>query len=117
MILPIFSKMHIDIILESLIKNDATLNIITNNSILDLIYKNDSDNVFNSLIKENKIQIILADYDLEMFFTSCDNFSSLFLFYDKMLFDDSEMLLIKDEENIKNAKNMFSYFERLAKYQ
>lgn len=52
MILPIFSKMHIDIILESLIKNDATLNIITNNSILDLIYKNDSDNVFNSLIKE-----------------------------------------------------------------
>ena len=84
MILPIFSKMHIDIILESLIKNDATLNIITNNSILDLIYKNDSDNVFNSLIKENKIQIILADYDLEMFFTSCDNFSSLFLFYDKL---------------------------------
>ena len=52
-----------------------------------------------------------------MFFTSCDNFSSLFLFYDKLLFDDSEMLLIKDEENIKNAKNMFSYFERLAKYQ
>lgn len=115
MILPIFSKMYIDIVLKSLIKNDATLNIITNNTILDLIYKNDSDNVFNSLIKENKIQIILVDYDLEMFFTSCDNFSSLFLFYDKMLFDDSEMLLIKDEENIKNAKNMFSYFEYLAK--
>jgi predicted transcriptional regulator len=57
----------------------------------------------------------LADYDLEMFFTSCDNFSSLFLFYDKMLFDESEMLLIKDEENIKNAKSMFSYFKRLAK--
>lgn len=115
MILPIFSKMYIDIVLESLIENDATLNIITNNSILDLIYENDSDNVFKSLIRENKIQIILADYDLEMFFTSCDNFSSLFLFYDKMLFDDSEMLLIKDEENIKNAKNMFSYFEHLAK--
>ncbi|WP_405290450.1 helix-turn-helix transcriptional regulator [Methanobrevibacter sp.] len=115
MILPIFSKMYIDVVLETLIKNDATLNLITNNSILDLIHENDSKNVFNSLIKENKIQIILADYDLEMFFTSCDNFSSLFLFYDKMLFDDSEMLLIKDEENIKNAKNMFSYFEYLAK--
>lgn len=115
MILPIFSKMYIDVVLESLIKNDATLKIITNNSILDLIYENDSNNIFNSLIEEHKIQIILADYNLEMFFTSCDNFSSLFLFYDKMLFDDSEMLLIKDEENIKNAKNMFSYFEYLAK--
>ena len=55
------------------------------------------------------------DYDLEMFFTSCDNFSSLFLFFDKKLFDESEMLLIKDEENIKNAKTMFSYFDYLAK--
>ena len=115
MILPIFSKMHIDIVLESLIRNGATLNIITNNTILDLIHENDTNNVFNSLIKENRIQVILADYDLEMFFTSCDNFSSLFLFYEKMLFDDSEMLLIKDEENLKNAKNMFNYFKRLAK--
>lgn len=32
-----------------------------------------------------------------------------------MLFDESEMLLIKDEENIKNAKTMFSYFDYLAK--
>ena len=115
MILPIFSKMHIDTVLEYLIKNDGVLNIITNKPILDLIYENDSDNVFDSLTKENKIQIILADYDLEMFFTSCDNFSSLFLFYDKMLFDDSEMLLIKDEENIENAKNLFNYFKHLAK--
>ena len=114
MILPIFSKMHIDIILETVIENDATLTIITNKPILDLIYENDSDNVFNSLIKENKIQVILADYDLEMFFTSCDNFSSLFLFYDKQLFDDSEMLLIKDEKNIKDAKNIFNHFEHLT---
>ncbi len=117
MILPIFSKMYIDIILESLIENDATLTLITNKRILDLINENDADNAFDSLIKEGRIQAILADYDLEMFFTSCDNFSSLFLFFDKMLFDDSEMLLIKDEENIKNAKNMFNHLERLAKSQ
>ncbi|WP_462316031.1 transcriptional regulator FilR1 domain-containing protein, partial [Methanobrevibacter sp.] len=114
---PIFSKMYIDIILESLIENDATLTLITNKPILDLINENDADNAFDSLIKEGRIQAILADYDLEMFFTSCDNFSSLFLFFDKMLFDDSEMLLIKDEENIKNAKNMFNHLERLAKSQ
>ncbi len=115
MILPIFSKMYIDIVLESLVKNDATLNIITNKYILDLIYENDSNNIFNSLIKENKIHIILANYDLEMFFTSCDNFSSLFLFYDKMSFDDSEMLLIKDEKNIKNAKTCSTSLSVLPK--
>ena len=116
MILPIFSKMYVDTILESLIKNYATLTILTNKPILDLIYENNSDNIFDSLIKEDKIQIILVDYDLEMFFTSCDNFSSLFLFFDRMLFDDSEMLLIKDEENIKNAKSMFNCLKCLAKY-
>jgi predicted transcriptional regulator len=106
--------MYIDIIVESLIRNDATLTIITNKPILDLIYENDPDNVFDSLIKEDKIHVILANYDLEMFFTSCDNFSSLFLFFDKMSFDDSEMLLIKDEENIKNAESMFNYFKSLT---
>ena len=113
MVLPIFSKMYIDIILESVIKNEATLTVITNAPILDLIHQNDSDGVFDSLVKEGRIETVLADNALEMFFTTCDNFSSLFLFFDKMLFDDSEMLLIKDEENIRNAKNMFNYFKRI----
>ncbi len=114
MILPIFSKMHIDTILKHIIKNDATLILITNRDILDLIYENDHDDVFDSLIKSGRIEVILTSYDLEMFFTSCDNFSCLFLFFDKMLFDDSEMLLIKDEENIKNARNMFNHFKSLS---
>lgn len=116
MILPIFSKMYIDVVLESLIRNDATLTLITNNPILELIHENDSENTFDSLIKEDKIQVILVEDNLEMFFTSCDNFSSLFLFFDEMLFDESEMLLIKDEENIKNAKSMFNHFKCLAEW-
>jgi predicted transcriptional regulator len=113
MVLPIFSKMYIDIILESVIKNGATLTVITNEPILDLIHQNDSEGVFDSLVKEGRIVTVLTDNSLEMFFTTCDNFSSLFLFFDKMLFDDSEMILIKDEENIRNAKNMFKYFKRI----
>ena len=38
-IFPIFSKMYISIILDSLIRNDGILNIITNKSILDLIHE------------------------------------------------------------------------------
>ena len=115
MILPIFSKMCIDVVMESIIKNDATLILITNKTIIDLIHENDSNNKFDSLIKEDKIEVILVDYDLEMFFTSCNNFCSLFLFFDKMLFDETEMLLIKDENDIKNAKGIFNYFKCHAK--
>ena len=111
MLLPIYPNIYMNIILESLIKNNGTLNIITNKAILDLIYENDEDNQFDSLVKEGKINITLTEYNLEMFFTACDNFSSLFLFYDKMLFDDSQMLFITDEENIKNAMNMFNSFK------
>lgn len=110
-IFPIFSKMYISIILDSLIKNDGILNIITKSSILDLIYKNDENGRFNSLVDEGKINVILTDYDLEWFFSACDNFSSLFLFFDRRSFDVSEMLLIKDEEDIKDAINLFNYFK------
>ena len=110
-IFPIFSKMYISIILDSLIKNDGILNIITNKSILDLIYENDAEGRFNSLVKEDRINIVLTDYDIEWFFSACDNFSSLFLFFDRRSFDVSEMLLIKDEGDIKDAINIFNYFK------
>ena len=111
MVLPIFPKIYMNIILESIMRNNATLNIITNKAILDLINENDEDNVFDSLVNDEKINIILTDDDLEMFFTACDNFSSLFLFYDKMSFDDSQMLLVKNEEDIENSMILFNYFK------
>lgn len=103
--------MYISIILDSLIKNDGILNIITNKSILDLIYENDAEGRFNSLVEEDRINIVLTDYDIEWFFSACDNFSSLFLFFDRRSFDVSEMLLIKDEGDIKDAINIFNYFK------
>ena len=102
--------MYISIILDSLIKNNGVLNIITKSSILDLIYENDENDRFRSLVEAERINVILTDYDLEWFFTACDNFSSLFLFFDRRSFDVSEMLLIKDEDDIKEAINIFNYF-------
>ena len=110
-IFPIFSKMYIIIILDSLIKNEGILNIITNKSILDLIHENDDEIRFSSLVDEGRINVFLTDYDLEWFFSACDNFSSLFLFFNGRSFDVSEMLLIKDEDDIKDAVNLFNYFK------
>ena len=110
-IFPIFSKMYISIILDSLIRNDGVLNIITNKSILDLIHENDGEGRFNSLVEEERINVILTDYDFEWFFSACDNFSSLFLFFNERSFDVSEMLLLKDVREIKDAINLFNYFK------
>ena len=110
-IFPIFSKMYISIILDCLIENNGFLNIITKNSILDLIYENDDNDRFRSLMEEGKINVILTDYDLEWFFSACDNFSSLFLFFNERSFDVSEMLLIKDGNEIRDAINLFNYFK------
>lgn len=108
--LPFYSKMYVDLISDVLMKNQAHLNLITNETILDLIYEEDFDNVFDSLVKDGKIDIYLTDYNLELFFTACDNFSSLSLFFDKQLFDDSEMLLIEDEKYIEEALKIFNSF-------
>ena len=83
---------------------------------MDLIYENDDDNHFERLVKEGRINIILTEHDLEMFFTACDNFSSLFLFFDKMQFDDSQMLLVKNEEAIENSMKVFNYFKEELKF-
>ena len=114
-VLPFFSKTYINVILNSLMGNDGVLNIITNDSILDLIHENDNGN-FDSLIGEGKVNIVLTDYDLEFFFTACDNFSALLLFFEHKSFDVSEMLLIKKEEELKNAIILFnSLKEELSK--
>lgn len=111
MVLPIFSRMYMSRILETAAKNDASLTVITNAPILDLIRENDSEGLFASLVKKGRIDIIIADCDLEIFFTACDNFASLFLFFNRNLFDDSEMLLVRDEDGVKNALVMFSDFK------
>lgn len=108
--LPFYSKIYVELILDALLKNGGHLNLITNETILDLIYEEDFENVFDSLVKEGRIDVYLTDYSLELFFTACDNFSSLSLFFDKQLFDDSEMLLIEDRDDIEEALTIFNSF-------
>ena len=95
-ILPVYSKVFINIFVKSLIKNDGTLNLITNEIILDLINENDVEGIFQKLVSEGKINIFLSEKEFKVFFTATDIFSSLFLFFDENHFDDGEMLLTED---------------------
>ena len=95
-VLPVYSKVFINIFVKSLIKNDGILNIITNGIILDLIKENDAEGIFQKLVNEKRINVFLSENDFKVFFTATDVFSSLFLFFDENHFDDGEMLLAED---------------------
>ncbi|AMD17938.1 hypothetical protein TL18_07810 [Methanobrevibacter sp. YE315] len=112
-ILPVYSKVFINIFIKSLIKNDGTLNLITNEIILDLIKENDVEGIFQKLVSEEKINIFISENDFKVFFTATDVFSSLFLFFDENHFDDGEMLLIED--NIENSLALFDSYRDLIK--
>lgn len=110
-ILPVYSKVFINVFVKALVKNDATLNLITNEIILDLIYKNDVEGIFQQLIDKGKINIHLSKNDFKVFLTATDTFSSVFLFFDENHFDDGEMLLIED--NIKDSLALFDSYSDL----
>ena len=111
-ILPVYSKVFINIFVKALTKNDGTLNLITNEIILDLIYKNDVEGIFQQLVDEERINIFLSKNDFKIFLTATDVFSSVFLFFDENHFDDGEMLL--SEDNINDSLALFdSYIDLL----
>ena len=107
-ILPVYSKVFINIFVKSLIRNEGTLTLITNEIILDLINKNDVEGIFQKLVSEGKISIFLTKNDFKVFFTATDVFSSLFLFFDENHFDDGEMLLAED--NIADSLALFDAY-------
>lgn len=110
-ILPVYSKVFINVFVKALNKNEGTLNLITNEIILDLIYKNDIEGIFRQLVDEEKINIFLSENDFKIFFTATDAFSSAFLFFDESHFDDGEMLL--SEDNVGDALALFDAYADL----
>ena len=110
-ILPVFSKLFMDAIAEALINHDGFLDIITTKNIYDLVAKSDSDNVIKALIRDKKINFYIVDDIPKIFFTVSDVFASLFLFFDDVVFDNSEMLLLEEKSGLNDAYRFYRYFK------
>lgn len=110
-ILPVFSKIFMDTIAEALINHDGYLDIITTKNIYDLVAKSDSDHVIKALIRDKKINFYIVDDLPNIFFTVSDVFASLFLFFDDVIFDNSEMLLLEDKSELNDAYRFYRYFK------
>ena len=111
-ILPVFSKIFMDAIGEALINHDGYLDVVTTKNIYDLVAKSDSDNIIRALLRDKKINFCIVDDLPNIFFTVSDVFASLFLFYDDVVFDNSEMLLLEDPSDINDAYRFYRYFKK-----
>ena len=111
MILPVFSKIFMDAVAEALIEHDGYLDIITTKNIYDLCVKSDSEKLFRSLTRDKKINCYIVDDLPNLFFTVSDVFGSLFLFYDDVVFDNSQMLILEEGSDLNDAYRFYRYFK------
>ena len=111
MILPVFSKLFMDAIAEALIEHDGYLDIITTKNIYDLFVKSDNEKLFKSLMRDKKINLYIVEDMPNIFFTVTDVYGSLFLFYDDVVFDNSQMLLLEEESDLNDAYRFYRFFK------
>lgn len=111
MILPVFSKIFMDALAEALIEHDGVLDIVTTQNIYDLTVKSDDNKLFRALKRDKKINYFIVDDLPNIFFTVSDTFASLFLFYDDVIFDNSEMLLLEDKSSLNDAYRFYRAFK------
>ncbi|WP_405304008.1 helix-turn-helix transcriptional regulator [Methanobrevibacter sp.] len=111
MILPVYSKIFMDAIYDSIILHDGHLDLITTKNILDLIVKSDSDRYFKSLVRDKKIDYYIVDDLANIFFTSTNTFTSLYLFFDDVVFDSSEMLFSNDDVVLRDARSFYESYK------
>lgn len=108
-ILPIYSENHFKHIIELLNdKKFERLELILSKKILRSIKQNTG--LSNSLLKNKKVKIKCVDNDLKLFLTRSNNFMSLTLFFKDGLYDDSQILIGKDENSMRWALNLFRFF-------
>lgn len=110
-ILPVYSKIFMDTIYDSIILYDGHLDLITTKNILDLIVKSDTDRYFRSLVRDKKIDYYIVDEISHIFFTTTNVFTSVFLFYDDVVFDSSEMLFSNDESIVNDAERFYESYK------
>lgn len=111
MILPVYSKIFMDAVAEALIEHDGYLDIITTKNIYDLTVKSDTEKYYKSLGRDKKVNLYIVDDMPNIFFTVSDQFASLYLFFDDVVFDNSEMLLLEEESDLNDAYRFYRSFK------
>lgn len=115
-ILPIFSKVHLDAIIHKLDNNcnielivdENIFESINNNSYWEKLFKNS-----NNHEKRNNLKIWKVKQDLKVFLTISEDFISLSLFFEDGSYNDSNMLLDKTKKGINWGLDFFNHYKNI----
>lgn len=109
--LPIYSENHFKHIIE-LLEGDKLeyLELSVNKDILNSIEKNEE--IKSVLMKNEKIDVKCVGRPLKLFLTYSENFMSLSLFFKDGHYDDSQILISKNDEGIQWAKEIFKLMKK-----
>ena len=86
----------------------SKLELIVNEKILNSIREN--TDLEEKLLENEKVTVKCIEQDLKLFLTCSNNFMSLTLFLNDGHYDDSQILIGKDENSIKWALNLIRCF-------
>lgn len=112
-ILPIFSKYHMEAIINSLENNDGYLELITSKNIYDKILESEFSNKFKKLKENDQIKTYITDDDIhQIFYTIVDDCALLTLFYNDGIYDDSSILVDEKKENALIHKIIFEDYKK-----
>jgi len=116
-VLPIFSKVHLDAIIHKL-DNGSNVELIVDETIFESInsngyrkklFKNSDNNE-----KRKNLNIWKLKENLNLFLTVSKNFVSLSLFFEDGNYNDSSILLDKSEKGITWGMNLFNYYKKIG---
>lgn len=108
-ILPIYSENHFKYLMELLEKDKLeSLDLVINRKILESLRKHE---LFNKNILQNsKVSVKCLNKELKLFLTYSDGFMSLSLFFNDGHYDDSQILIAKDENALKWASSLINHY-------
>lgn len=108
-ILPIFSEIHLNKIIELSNQGKLTsLELITTPEIADSI---ESKPLYSNALKDNEnVKISILNQNTNIYLTVCEKFMSMNLFFKDGHFDDSQLLLDESEEGIEWGNNLFEHY-------
>lgn len=108
-ILPIYSENHFKHLIK-LLNGDKlkSLELIVSEEIINSMAENE---LFNrELLNNKKVKIHCVKGRLKIFLTQSEEFMSLTLFFKDGHYDDSQILIAKDQNALKWAKNLKKYY-------
>ncbi len=116
-ILPIFSQIHLDGIMESIEgENNKKLTLLTTPSIFKSLKKGGYMTKLLKLSKSKDVSVWKYEGDLDVFLTFGKKFSVISLFFEDNHFDDSVLFVDKTKNSVKWSKNILNqYIEKSLK--